>query len=203
MSEIFDAFINVVHSQTNTPFSFELEDLHTLLFSFIVCEDNLESSWSVDYKVCSFVLITESMSSNNNRLFPSWNQFWDVVDDNGFSEDSTIEDVSDGTVGAFPHFFEVELLDSSFIRSDCGTLNTDLAFLNGIGSINGDLVVGCISVFDSKVEILDVEIKEGKDQLILDCFPDDSGHFITVKLSDWVLDFNFLKLHLNNKRYII
>ena len=203
MSKIFDAFVNVVHTQTNTSFSFELEDLHALLISFIVCEDNFKGSWLVDNKVGSFVLITKGMSSNNNGFFPSWNQSRNVIHDNGFSEDSTVENVSDRTIGAFPHFFEIEFLDSSFIRSDCGALNTNLAFLDGIGSINGDLVVGCVSVFNSEVEIQDFEIKERKDQLILDWFPDDSGHFITVKLSDWVLDFDFLKLHQTTKRYLI
>ncbi len=203
MSKIFDAFVNVVHTQTNTSFSFELEDLHALLISFIVCEDDFKGSWLVDNKVGSFVLITKGMSSNNNGFFPSWNQSWDVADNDGFSEDSTVENVSDATVGANPHVFEIKLLDSSFIRSYCGALNTDLTFLDSIGSVNGDLVVGCVSVFNSEVEIQDVEIKERKDQLILNWFPDDSGHFITVKLSDWVRDFDFIKLHQMNQKYLI
>lgn len=106
-------------------------------------------------------MVSESVPSNNDWFFPSRNESWNVINDDGFSEDSTVEDVSNGTVGTFPHMLEVEFLDSGFVRSDCGTFDSDLAFFDGICSIDGDLIVGCISVFDTEIEIFDIEIKEG------------------------------------------
>lgn len=106
-------------------------------------------------------MVSESVSSDNDRFFPSGNESWNVINDDGFSEDSTVEDVSNGTIGTFPHMFEIEFLDSGFIRSDCGTFDSDLAFFDGICCIDSDLIVGSISVFDTEIKIFDIEIKEG------------------------------------------
>ena len=54
------------------------------------------------------------------------------------------------------------------------------------------MIVGLVSVFDTEVEVLNVQIQEGMDELILDLLPEDSGHFITIKFGDWVFDFDFL-----------
>ena len=195
MSKIFNAFIDVVHCHTNTTFSFEFVDFHSLLLSLIICENNFKFSRFIDCKIGGSVLISESVSSNNNGFFPSWNKSWDVIDDDRFSEDGSVENVSDCTVGAFPHVFKVELFDSCLIRGDGGTFDTNFALFDGIGSINCDLIIGGISVFDTEVKVLDIEIKEWEDKLIFNGFPDDSGHLISIKFSNWVLDFDFFELH--------
>ncbi len=199
VSKIFNALINVVHSHADTSLSLELEDFHALLLALSILENNFESSWSVDNEIGGLVLITKSMSSDNNGFFPSRDKSWNIFDDDWFSKHSTVENVSDSTIGAFPHLLEIKLLYSRFIRSNCSALDTNFAFFNEVSSIDSDLVVGSISVFHSEVKILDVEIKEGKDELIFDSFPDDSGHFITIELSDWVFNFDFLELHQNKK----
>ena len=199
VSKTLNALINIVHTQTDTTFSFELEHFHSLLFSFSVLENEFESSWSVDDKICGFVLVAECVSADDDGLFPAWDEPGDVFDDDWFSEDGSVEDVSDGSIGRFPHLFEVELFDSGLIGSDGGTLDTNFALFDGVGGIDGDLIVGGISVFDTEIEVLDVEIEEGVDEFVLDGGPDDSGHLITIELSDWVFDFNFFKLH--QKRY--
>jgi len=43
------------------------------------------------------------MSSDNDWGSPSWNTSWDVFDDDWFPEYSSSHDVSDSTVGRFPH----------------------------------------------------------------------------------------------------
>jgi hypothetical protein len=40
-------------------------------------------------------LITESMSTDDNRLDPTWDRFRYPLNDDRFSEDSSVEDVSD------------------------------------------------------------------------------------------------------------
>lgn len=40
-------------------------------------------------------LVTESVSTDADRLDPSWDGFWDLLKDNRFTEDGTAEDVSD------------------------------------------------------------------------------------------------------------
>lgn len=41
-------------------------------------------------------------------------------------------------------------------------------------------------MFDTKIKIFNIEIEEGEDELILDLFPKDSGHLISVELSNWI-----------------
>jgi hypothetical protein len=73
MSEILNAFINIVHTQSNTSFTLKFENFHSLLFSLIISENNLESSRFVNSKISGFILITKGMSSNDNGFFPSRN----------------------------------------------------------------------------------------------------------------------------------
>jgi hypothetical protein len=98
------------------------------------------------------------VSSDNNGLSPTRDKSGDVLDNNGFSEDSTIQLVSDGTVGGEPHLFEIVFLNSSLIRSDGSALNTNLVFLDSSSSVNGDLIVGGISVFNTQIKISNVDI---------------------------------------------
>lgn len=135
------------------------------------------------------------MSANNNRLFPAGNQSWDVLDDNRFSEDSSVEDVSDGSIWTLPHGFQVEFFDSCFVRSDGCALDADFAFFDGFGSLDGDFVVSLISVLHAEIEVLDLEIEERKNKFISDGFPDDSGHLITVKFSYGVVYLDLSTLH--------
>jgi hypothetical protein len=93
-------------------------------------------------------LISEGVSTDNDWFFPSRYQFGYIFDDDRFSEDSSVEDVSDGTVGAFPHFFEVELLDSGFIWRDGCAFDAYFALLNGLGGLEGDIIIGGISVLN-------------------------------------------------------
>ena len=60
---------------------------------------------------------------------------------------------------------EVEFLDTSLIRSDSGALNTNFASLDCFSAIDGDLIVGGITVFDAKVVVLNVEVQVGEDEL--------------------------------------
>lgn len=203
VSKIFNTLINIVHSHSYTTFTFEFENLHSFFFSFIILEYDFKSSRPVDNEISCLVLISESVSSDNNWLFPSWNESGDIFNNDGFSKDGTVQDVSDGSVGAFPHLFEIELLDSGFVRGDGGTFDTNFALFDGVGGIDGDLIVGGVSMFDAEVEVLNIEVEEGEDEFVLDGLPDDPGHLIAVELSNWVFNFNFLKLHQNIKRYFI
>ncbi len=81
------------------------------------------------------------------------------------SKDCTTQNVTNGTVRAEPHLLKLEFFNSLFIRGDGGTLDTNLVLLNGVGSINGDLVIGSVSVFNTQIKILDINIKIGGDKL--------------------------------------
>lgn len=44
---------------------------------------------------------------------------------------------------------QLELLHAGFVGSDGGALDTDTVLLNGLGSTNGDLVVGLITILQT------------------------------------------------------
>ena len=45
------------------------------------------------------------------------------------------------------------------VRSNGSALDSDLALLDGIGSIDSHLIVGGVSVLHAQVEVLDIEVK--------------------------------------------
>jgi len=200
VGESRDRFVGVIHTNTDTTSGVLKDIVDFLLGSVRGDEVDFEFASLLSDKVSGLVLVTEGMSANNDGLFPAGNVSGDTVDDDGLSEDGTLKIVSNGSVGGFPHLLEVEFLDSGLIRSDGGALDTDLAFLDGLGSVKGDLVVSLISVFHTKIKVLDVQVKEGEDKLILDELPDDSGHLVTVKLSNGIFDLNFLEFHFEGLR---
>jgi hypothetical protein len=87
---------------------------------------------------------------------------------------------------------QLELLNTSLIGSDGSTLDTDRVLLDGLSSINGDLVVGLVTVLKTEIIVLEVDVEVGVDELVLDDLPDDAGHLITVELDDGVLDLDLV-----------
>lgn len=132
------------------------------------------------------------MSANDDGFGPVADESGDVLDDDGLSEDGSVEVISDGAVGGLPHFFQFELLDSGLVGGDGGTLDANFALLDGFSCVHGDLVVGLISVLHAQIKVLDVKIEEGMDEFVFDELPEDSGHFISVQFGDGVGHLYFL-----------
>ena len=105
------------------------------------------------------------MSTDNDWFGPTWNTTWNVLDDDGLTENDTSDNVTDGSVGGLPHLLQIEFLDSSFVRSDGGTFNTNFASFDGLCGVDGYLVISGITVFDTQVVVLDVEVQVGEDEL--------------------------------------
>lgn len=60
---------------------------------------------------------------------------------------------------------QLELLNTGLIGGDGGALDTDTVLLDGLGGINGDLVIGLITVFDTEIVVLEVDIEVRQNQL--------------------------------------
>ncbi|CAB4566839.1 unannotated protein [freshwater metagenome] len=67
-------------------------------------------------------------------------------------------------------------------------------FPDRIRRIDRHLVVRGITMLDTEVVILEVDIEIGQDQLLLDEGPDDPRHLITIELDDGSLDFDLAHL---------
>jgi hypothetical protein len=60
---------------------------------------------------------------------------------------------------------QLELLNTGLIRGDGGTLDTDTILLDGLGGINGDLVIGLVTVLNAEIVVLQIDIKVRQNQL--------------------------------------
>src|SRR5690606_7456641 len=130
------------------------------------------------------VLVAEGVTADADRLLPAGYGPRHVGHDDRLAEDDSAEAVTDRAVPGLPHLLEAELLDARLVRGDGGALDAHAVLPDGVGGVNGDLVVGGIAVLDAEVVVLQVDVEVGKDQLVLDELPDDPGHLVAVKLDD-------------------
>lgn len=128
-------------------------------WSIVRCVFHDEFTWFGSNVVSSNILITVSVSTNDDWVGPAWNKSWDVFNDDGFSENSSIKDISDCSVGRFPHLLKLELFNSFLIRCNCSTFDTYFVLFDSLCWINGNLVVSLISVLHSQIEVFDIKIQ--------------------------------------------
>lgn len=60
---------------------------------------------------------------------------------------------------------QLELLNTGLIGGYGGTLDTDTILLDSLGGINGDLVIGLVTILNAEVVVLKVDIEVRKNQL--------------------------------------
>lgn len=83
-------------------------------------------------------------------------------------------------------------LDTGFVGSDCRTLDPNVVFLDGVGGIDGDLIVCDITVLHAEIVVFDIDVQEGQNELFLDHFPDDSCLLVAIELDDGIVDLDLL-----------
>jgi hypothetical protein len=88
------------------------------------------------------------VSSNNDGLSPAWDESWDVADDDGLTENGTVENVSNSSVRRLPHLLKVELLDTTLIRCNGGALNADFVLLHSLRAVNSNLIICCVTILN-------------------------------------------------------
>jgi len=188
--KVGDRGISVEHGKSNTR-SLKVVHSHAHNFTALLGSvDKLHLAGIRNTHLSGLVLVGMGMTADGDGLSPLGNKTRNILHDDGLTEDSSTKNVADSAVGALVHTLEVVLLDTGLVRSDGGTLDTNIALLDGISSINSHLVVSGITVGDVKIKVTDGKVKEGKDKLVLDHLPDNTGHLITVKLNNRVLHNN-------------
>ena len=191
MGKSSDGFFGVVHGQCHT---ISLEIVHFVLnyFPIFTFKFDGEFAFSFGYEISGAVLITKSMAANANRGCPVWNQTRNIAAHNWLTENSAIKDVANGAVRALPHLLQIELFHACLVRRNGGTLYSNTILLDGIGGVDGYLVVGLVPVLHAKIIIFYVEVQIRQNQFILDEFPDDAGHLIAIKFYNRIGYFNLL-----------
>jgi hypothetical protein len=87
MGEATDGLIGVVLALGNTTAALEVVDLDALGLTAGRGEDELKLTGARDDTVLSTVLVTESVTANNDGLVPARHQTGDAVNDDGLTED--------------------------------------------------------------------------------------------------------------------
>lgn len=106
-------------------------------------------SWFCYNVILASILITKCMSSNNDWLYPAWNESGDVWDNDGLTEYCTIKDISNCTVRAFPHLSQIKFFYTFSIRSNSCALDSYFMFLDCISTVNSNLIFSFVTVLNT------------------------------------------------------
>ena len=129
-----------------------------------------------------FIDIPISMSCNRDWLFPGTDIWLNPFYDDRCTENRTIQNCTNRSIWALPHFFQMIFLHTGCIRCDSGTLYSDSIFSGGLSTVYGHLIIGRISVFKPEIIILCLQINKRKQKLLFDHGPENSGHLISIHL---------------------
>jgi hypothetical protein len=162
----------------DTSLSGEVVDLDDLGLAALGCEDHLEGTLAWNDAVLGTILVTESMTADDDGLFPAGYETGNTGNDNGCAEDGSspvdplsvpneylgerwgnLQVVADGAVGGQPHLLELELLYTLLVGGNGRALDTNRVLLDGLGGVNCDLVVGLITVLEAKIVVLEVNVE--------------------------------------------
>lgn len=183
MGKVDDGSVSVEHAEGD---SGALKVVDDLLDGLALGRgpDELELALAGHDVVHGLVLVGVCVAADDDGLLPAGDEPRDVLADDGLAEHGAAEDVPDGAVGALPHLLELELLDSLLVGSDGSALDADVVLLDGVGAVDGDLVVGLVAVLHAQVVSVQLDVQEREDQLVLDQVPDDPGHLIPEDVDD-------------------
>ena len=185
-----DGGIPVVHALDDAG-TLEIKDgLAGELLAVLIGEDHLGLARTGDAVLHGLVNVAVSVTGDGDGLLPAGDHRLDLGDEDRGAEDRTVQRRADGGVGGLPHLLQVVLLHPLEVGGDGGALHAHVVDFDGLGRLDGDLVIGLVPVGQTQVIILRVQLHEGQNQLLLDHGPEDAGHFIAVDLDDGVLHFD-------------
>jgi len=139
------------------------------------------------------VLVTKCVSSDDNWFSPSGNKSGNVFNYNRFTDYCSIQNVPDGSIGWFPHLFEIEFLDSLLVWGNGSAFDSDFVFKHSIWAVDSDLIFGFVSVFNWKVIVFSFQVKIRMNMLLLNPIPDNFCHLISINVDYCASNFNLPK----------
>ena len=189
--EILDGLLEVVHPHDDAAVLGHLHHfVHDRLAAVVRSEGHRDGARPVHLEVRGPVLVAERVTADDDRLGPARNQPRHILDHDRRAEDGAAENVSDGAVGREPHLLEVELLDAGLVGGDGRAFDAHAVLLDGVGGVDGDLVVGLVAVLDAEVVVVQVDVEVRQDQHLFDHLPDDASHLVTIEVYDRAFDFD-------------
>ena len=187
----FNRIVKIMHTLRNSctcKIMYQSSCLRSILRSI----NKFYLSRSRNHHLCVFVHITICMTCQCNRFFPVLDTWLNSFDNNRCTENRTVQNRTDGSIRAFPHFFEVVLLHTCCIWSNCCTFYCNTIFFGGIGSIYSNLVVCLISFFQTKIIIFCFQINKWQQQFILNHGPENTCHLVSIHFNQRCFHLNFV-----------
>ena len=196
LGEIADRIIQVVHAHGDTG-RWVIEDFMFYRFAAVLADPfHHQLAGAGNQEIGGAILIAKGVAADDDRIGPTRNQPWHGFDDDRFAKHHAAENVADGAIGRFPHPLEPEFLHTGFVRRDRRALHADAELANGVGRLDGDLVVGVVAALDAEIEVAQIDVEIGQDQLFADPLPNDAGHLVAIEFNDRILDLDFCHLVL-------
>jgi len=179
--ETGDRLVGVVHAHQDTSLIFEVKNFHGFGGGSVGGgEDDFELAGLGGDVIGGAVLVAKSVTADADWLLPAGHEEGNVLAHDWLAEDDAVEDVTDGAVGRLPHRLQLEFLDTLLVGGDGGALDGDVVLQGGVGGVDGDLIVGLVSVFHAEIVVLEVDVAVGEDHSLTDLVPDDAGHLVSV-----------------------
>ncbi|MNT15226.1 hypothetical protein D3C72_1502680 [compost metagenome] len=98
MSKTADRFIRVVHCQCNA-ITFEVVNfVSDCVATVFRLESDRQFAFTFSHEICCTVLVTECVTADTDWCSPVRNKTWNVFADDGFTENCTIQDITDSAV---------------------------------------------------------------------------------------------------------
>ncbi len=144
-----------------------------------------------DLHLACLVHIPIGMAGNRNRLLPVPDARLDALDRNRGAEYGAVKNRADGTVGAFPHLFEIIFRHTGSVGGNGSAFDGHAILLGGLRRVKSYLVIRLIAVLQAQIVIFCLQIHKRQNQLILNHFPKNAGHLIPIHLHQRSCHFNF------------
>src|SRR6185437_8413956 len=188
--EIADRIVEVVHRERYAARR-RLKHLVLNHLAILAGEFNRDFSFAGEREIGGAILIAISVTADDDWLRPAWHEARDVPADDGLAENHAAKDVANSPVRRAPHFLEVIFLDAALIGGNGCALHTHADFLDHLGGVDGDLILGLVAMFDTEIVIEKVDIEIRMYEFVFNQLPDDASHLVAVELDDWIFDLNF------------
>ena len=179
-----------MHTHRNTR-CFKFLYKGAFLFAVFRSINKLNLTWFVNVHLCILVNISICMTRKCDRFLPVTYTWFNTFYNDWCTKYGSVKNRTNRTVRALIHFFEIIFIHTCMIRCDGRTFNCNTILLCCFSSINRNLIICFITIIQSEIIILCIQINKRKKKFIFDHFPENSGHLISIHLYQRCRHLNF------------
>ena len=176
-----DGSLCVVHSLEHAG-SFKLMNQLSCLCTVLGSKYQLCFPWTACFQLYRLIHVPIRMPCQRNRFLPVFHTRLNPFDNNRGTEHRTVQDCTDGSIRALPHFLQIILCHTGSIRCNRRTFHCNAVFLCSIRTVKCHLVIRRIPMLQPQIIILCFQVNKGEQKLILYHLPENPCHLVAVHL---------------------